>query len=437
MFSITTIASSTTKPVATVSAMSDRLSIENPQRYMTPSVAISETGTTTLGMKVERRLRRKRNTTRITSAIETARVISTSRTDARIVRVASMATPRRIVGGNRRLELRHQRPHAVYGVDDVRSRLAEDDEEHGRLAVGDPGRANVLDRIGHAGDVREAHRRALRVVDDQRLVVRGLEQLVRRGDRPRLRAGADLPLGPVRVGGVEGGPHVVEPEPVVVQRERVHVDPDGGQRAASDEHLSHPRQLRELLLEHGRRDVVHAGALHEVRSHGEDDHRRVGRVDLAIRGVVRQVRGKLPARRVDGGLDVARRGVDVAREVELERHVGGAERARRRHLRDAGDPPELPLQRRGDGRRHGVRVRAGEAGLDVDRRELDLRQRRDGKELERHDPGERERDREKRRRDRSPDEGLGERHADSAARRRPLSGRRRRFSRAARRSNAR
>ena len=66
---------------------------------MAPKVPMSETGTATLGMKVERTLRRKRNTTRITSEIEIARVISTSRTDARIVLVASIDTASFIVGG--------------------------------------------------------------------------------------------------------------------------------------------------------------------------------------------------------------------------------------------------------------------------------------------------------------------------------------------------
>ena len=46
-FSSTTIASSTTKPVATVSAISDRLFRLKPHRYMTPKVPISDTGTAT------------------------------------------------------------------------------------------------------------------------------------------------------------------------------------------------------------------------------------------------------------------------------------------------------------------------------------------------------------------------------------------------------
>ncbi len=99
MFSMTTMASSTTNPVAMVMAMSDRLSMLNCRRYITPNVPIREMGTATLGMNVERELRRKRKTTRMTRAMEMRRVISTSRTEARIVRVASTSTDRSIVGG--------------------------------------------------------------------------------------------------------------------------------------------------------------------------------------------------------------------------------------------------------------------------------------------------------------------------------------------------
>src|SRR5262245_61722051 len=53
-FSSTTIASSTTNPVAMVSAISDRLFRLKPHRYITPKVATSETGTATAGMRVAR-----------------------------------------------------------------------------------------------------------------------------------------------------------------------------------------------------------------------------------------------------------------------------------------------------------------------------------------------------------------------------------------------
>ena len=45
-----TMASSTTKPVEMVRAISERLLRLKPRRYMTPKVPTSESGTATLGM---------------------------------------------------------------------------------------------------------------------------------------------------------------------------------------------------------------------------------------------------------------------------------------------------------------------------------------------------------------------------------------------------
>ncbi len=85
MFSSTTIASSTTKPVATISAISDRLSIEKPSRYIAPKVPTIEIGTAMLGISVARQLRRNRNTTITTRPTAISSVCSVSRSDARIV----------------------------------------------------------------------------------------------------------------------------------------------------------------------------------------------------------------------------------------------------------------------------------------------------------------------------------------------------------------
>ncbi len=89
MFSITTIASSTTNPVEIVSAMSERLSIVNPNRYIAAKVPINDTGTATVGMIVARGLLRKIKTTSTTRQIEMISVLSTSLTEARIVVVRS------------------------------------------------------------------------------------------------------------------------------------------------------------------------------------------------------------------------------------------------------------------------------------------------------------------------------------------------------------
>ncbi|MNY69511.1 hypothetical protein D3C86_2074580 [compost metagenome] len=59
MFSITTMASSTTKPVAMVSAISVRLLIEKSRNTITAKVPASDSGTATAGMMVAGTLRRK------------------------------------------------------------------------------------------------------------------------------------------------------------------------------------------------------------------------------------------------------------------------------------------------------------------------------------------------------------------------------------------
>src|SRR5438105_2653678 len=99
MFSITTIASSTTKPVDTVRAIKERLSRVYPSRYMTPKVPHNDSGTAIPGITVAQTLRKKTNTTRMTNAIAIRSEYSTSCTDARIVVVRSWATWRWMEGG--------------------------------------------------------------------------------------------------------------------------------------------------------------------------------------------------------------------------------------------------------------------------------------------------------------------------------------------------
>ena len=89
MFSIITMASSTTKPVEMVSAISVRLLIENPARYITPKVPTSDSGTATLGITVALALRRNRKITMTTSATASSSSNSVSSTEARMVVVRS------------------------------------------------------------------------------------------------------------------------------------------------------------------------------------------------------------------------------------------------------------------------------------------------------------------------------------------------------------
>ncbi len=87
-----TMASSTTKPVEIVSAISDRLSRLKLSRYMTPRQPTSDSGADRLGISVAGSVRRKTKMTRTTSTIAMRSSNSTSLTEARIVVVRSLST---------------------------------------------------------------------------------------------------------------------------------------------------------------------------------------------------------------------------------------------------------------------------------------------------------------------------------------------------------
>src|SRR5438270_4932866 len=81
-FSITTIASSTTKPVASVIPNSVNVLIENPNSFTKINVPTSETGIVIAGMNVLRQSCKNKKITAITSPIACNNVISTSRIDS-------------------------------------------------------------------------------------------------------------------------------------------------------------------------------------------------------------------------------------------------------------------------------------------------------------------------------------------------------------------
>ena len=99
MFSIITIASSTTNPVEMVKAINERLSRLKPASFMTPNVPITAKGSATLGITVAHNLRRKTKITITTRPMVRSKVNCTSRTDARIVWVRSVRIDTLTEGG--------------------------------------------------------------------------------------------------------------------------------------------------------------------------------------------------------------------------------------------------------------------------------------------------------------------------------------------------
>jgi hypothetical protein len=92
MFSIITIASSTTKPTEMVIAISERLSSVKPASHMAAQVPASDKGTVMPAATVGVARRRNKKTTIITSAMAIIKVRWISLIEARIVRVRSAIT---------------------------------------------------------------------------------------------------------------------------------------------------------------------------------------------------------------------------------------------------------------------------------------------------------------------------------------------------------
>ena len=72
-----------------------------------------------------------------------------------------------------------------------------------------------------------------------------------------------------------------------------------GRRCSPDEHLAHPLDLREPLLEDGGCHVIHPPSADRVGGEGQDKDGRVGRIDLAVNRIARQIRWEVPAGRID------------------------------------------------------------------------------------------------------------------------------------------
>ncbi len=90
-FSITTIASSTTIPMASTMPNSVSMLIEKPSASIPMKVPTIDTGTASTGISVARRLCRNTNTTITTSTTASKNVCTTSVIEARVNSVVSIA----------------------------------------------------------------------------------------------------------------------------------------------------------------------------------------------------------------------------------------------------------------------------------------------------------------------------------------------------------
>ena len=310
----------------------------------------------------------------------------------------------------RRDDARQQGLDAVDHLDDVGAGLPLNVENDRRRGVRPGAELAVLRAADDIGHVREPDRIAVAVGDDGVGVLRGAFELVVGIDRRGLGRAVEISLRRIDVEVADGGADVVDIEAVGGQRLRIELDAHRRPMAAADGDQADAGQLRYLLRQPGLAQVFQVGERHGLRRHRERQDRRIGRVDLGVDRRNRQVARQQIICGVDRCLHFLLGDVEAQIEAELQGDDRGAGRARRRHLVQARHLAELPLQRRGDRRRHHFRAGAGIKGLHLDRRIIDLRQRRQRQERVGDDAGQHDRRHQQRRADRPQNKWFGDVH---------------------------
>ncbi|MNX93588.1 hypothetical protein D3C86_1257770 [compost metagenome] len=242
----------------------------------------------------------------------------------------------------------------------------------------------VFDGIADARHLRQADHRAVFMAHDQAAVFRRGARLLGRAHFPALAGRIQLAQRAHGRGIGNGVAHIVQRHAVVRQGVGVDLHAHGGQRTAAHRDFAHAIDLRQLLRQHRRPQVIKLAGGARGRTERQRHDGRLRGVDLAVAGVLRHARGQFAARCIDGGLHVAGGFVDVAVQLKLQLHAGGALVAGRGHGADAGDAAQGALKRRGHGAGHAFRAGAGKFGAHLNRGEIHLRQRGNGQQPPRH-----------------------------------------------------
>ena len=411
MFSIMTMASSTTKPVPMVSAISDRLSSEKPQNHITPKVAISDSGSATPAMMVARMVRRNTSTTSTTSTTLSTSVNCTSWIEARIVSVRSLTTVSVTPTGMARCSRGSSALDALDRFDDVGAGLALDVDDDGRRALIPAADLVVLQPVDDVGDVAQQHRRAVAIGDDQRLVGVDADQADRwpRWCRTGARRRAS-PWGPATLAPTIGLAHILQADAVGGEPRQIGLDAHRRPDAALDRDAADAADLGQPLRHQRVGEVAEIAERNGRRGERERQHRRVGRVHLRIGRRIGQVRGSVePAALIAACTSCAAPSMSRPRSNcsvtwlmpnELDEVIIDSDGIWP-NCRSSGAVTSAAMV---------SGLAPGKLRRDLDGREVDLRQRRDRQPPIAEPAAEHHRKSQKRGRDRPPDERRGDAH---------------------------
>ncbi|MNS52711.1 hypothetical protein D3C72_854320 [compost metagenome] len=314
-------------------------------------------------------------------------------------------------GRQRGLQLWQQRTYLLDHGDDVGAGLALDVHQHRRGGAAPCRQLAVLGTIGDGRHIAQPQWCALAPGQHQCAVLGHAAHLVVGIEHHRADRAIEAALGQVDVGRGDRGADVVHAQVVGGQCARIDLDAHGGALATGQTNQTNTRQLRQPLRDAGVDQVMHLRQRQALRGHRQGQDRRVGRIDLAVHRRHRQITGQEAAGRVDRRLHVLFGHTQRHLQAELQGDYRGAAGTGGRQLFQAGNLPELALQRRSDGARGQLRAGTGVERGDLDDRVVDLRQRRHRQQAIGQYPGQQQRHHQQGGGDRAQDEGAREVHA--------------------------
>ena len=142
----------------------------------------------------------------------------------------------------------------------------------------------VLHAVHDVAQAAEADGHAVGLRENEGVIVLGLVNLVVAGQGVKQIAVFHAALGGIHVHLADEGAHILQAQAGGGELGGVDLDPDGGLLRAGDEDLADAFDLAEALADNFIRHFKDLGGQERVGSHGHDENRGVGRVDLAVGG---------------------------------------------------------------------------------------------------------------------------------------------------------
>ncbi len=230
MFSSTTIASSTTSPMASTSASSVSVFTLKPKAYMNTHAPTSDTGIVTRGMMVARRLRRNTKITSATSRIASTIVVKTALIDCSMNTEESYMTSSFMPSSDLLISAISSRTacesSSGFATACLMTPIVTEVLPMKRVMIALVERAHL-----DAADVAHAHRVAAHVADHDRLELLGRLQVRERQHRELALVALDAAGRDLHVLAPERFLHVLHGE--AVGRELGAVDPDAHRDAGA------------------------------------------------------------------------------------------------------------------------------------------------------------------------------------------------------------